>query len=95
MKRIEVVENERAGCSAVCCSHNKFFFGYRVAPTRHLGANKGYASKKKYFSINNHTLLSTRKCRVGDLCLLSLSILHRPRSRLFPSASDSSDRLAL
>jgi hypothetical protein len=32
---------------------------------RHLGANKGYASKRIYFIIKNHTLLSTTKCRVG------------------------------
>ena len=35
------------------------------APTRHLGANKEYASKHIYFIIKNHTLLSTTKCRVG------------------------------
>jgi hypothetical protein len=36
-----------------------------TAPTRHLGANKGYASKHIYFTIKNHTLLNTTKCRVG------------------------------
>jgi hypothetical protein len=30
-----------------------------TAPTRHLGANKGYALKNKYFTIKNHTLIST------------------------------------
>jgi hypothetical protein len=35
------------------------------APTRHLGANKGYASNRIYFIIKNHTFLSTTKCRVG------------------------------
>jgi hypothetical protein len=36
-----------------------------TAPTRHLGANKGYASKPIYFIIKNHTFLSITKCRVG------------------------------
>ena len=27
------------------------------APTRHLGANKGYASKTNYYNIKNHTPL--------------------------------------
>ena len=35
------------------------------APTRHLGANKGYASKHNFVIIKTHTLLSTTKCRVG------------------------------
>jgi hypothetical protein len=39
------------------------------APTRHLGANKEYASKHIYFIIKNHTLLSTTKCRVGAVPL--------------------------
>ena len=34
------------------------------APTRHLGANKGYALKHIYFIIKKHTFLSTTKCRV-------------------------------
>jgi len=32
-------------------------FGPSSFPTRHLGANKGYASKNKYFAIKTHTLL--------------------------------------
>ena len=35
-----------------------------LAPTRHLGANKGYASKNIKFISKYHTLLSTTKCRV-------------------------------
>jgi len=36
-------------------------FQLMLAPTRHLGANKGYASKHLYFIIKTHTLLSTTK----------------------------------
>ena len=39
--------------------------GARPAPTRHLGANKRYASKNSCLNNNIHTLLSTTKCRVG------------------------------
>jgi len=35
------------------------------APTRHLGANKGYASKNIFYSSKKYTLLITTKCRVG------------------------------
>ena len=38
-------------------------FRFSRAPTRHLGANKGYAFKNLYFIIKNHTLLSKIKCR--------------------------------
>ena len=41
------------------------------APTRHLGANKGYALKLKCFIIENHTFLSTTKCRVGAVPKIS------------------------
>ena len=34
--------------------------GWRRAPTRHLGANKGYALKKKYFTIKIYTLHSEK-----------------------------------
>jgi hypothetical protein len=37
----------------------------RRSPTRHLGANIKYSSEPQYFTIINHTLLSTTKCRVG------------------------------
>ena len=37
------------------------------APTRHLGANNGYASNNRYFIIKNYTFFSTTKCRVGGL----------------------------
>ena len=36
-----------------------------LAPTRHLGANKEYASKLIFYFIKKHTLFSTTKCRVG------------------------------
>ena len=38
-----------------------------VLPTRHLGANNGYASNNRYFIIKNYTFFSTTKCRVGGL----------------------------
>jgi hypothetical protein len=39
-----------------------------LAPTRHLGANKGYASKNNYFITKTHTLFRHRPggCQ-GDL----------------------------
>jgi hypothetical protein len=36
-----------------------------------LGANKEYALKYQYFTSKNHTLLSSTKCRVGALILIS------------------------
>jgi len=41
-----------------------------AAPTRHLGANKKYASKTIYFTIKKHTLLSFTKCR--SLCHIAM-----------------------
>jgi hypothetical protein len=46
-------------------SQKKRIVPAHAAPTRHLGANKEYASKSKYFTIKNRILLNTTKCRVG------------------------------
>ena len=37
----------------------------RKAPTRHLGANIGYALNHNVLTCENYTMLSKTKCRVG------------------------------
>ena len=43
---------------------------YGTSPTRHLGANKGYALKNKWFNSKNHILLITTKCQVVHVIVL-------------------------